>query len=150
MMDKNWYKFWGSAFLSGGSLGIYGDFLYSINQNRYGSGPLEALAGPTIGPLLELGLVQPLTAIKNRIEGKDTHLAAQTFQDLKGFVPGNNLWYTKAATEHLVMQQAMDWLSPGYLQTVKQRTAKEYGQDWWWRPGAGVPDRLPDFGATVR
>jgi hypothetical protein len=53
------------AFLQGGALGIYGDFLYGINQTRYGSGPIEALAGPTIGPLLELGLVQPLTAAKN-------------------------------------------------------------------------------------
>jgi hypothetical protein len=57
MLDKDWYKFWGQAFLQGGALGIYGDFLYGINQTRYGSGPIEALAGPTIGPLLELGLV---------------------------------------------------------------------------------------------
>jgi hypothetical protein len=52
--ERDWYKFWGQAFLQGGALGIYGDFLYGINQTRYGSGPIEALAGPTIGPLLEL------------------------------------------------------------------------------------------------
>jgi hypothetical protein len=34
----------------GGALGVYGDFLYSLNQTRYGTGPLELAAGPTIGP----------------------------------------------------------------------------------------------------
>jgi hypothetical protein len=145
MLDKDWYKFWGQAFLQGGALGIYGDFLYGINQTRYGSGPIEALAGPTIGPLLELGLVQPLNAAKNRIEGKDTHLAAQTIQDLKGFVPGGNIWYTKAAVDHLVWQRVMDALSPGYLANVRNRTMKDFGQDWWWRPGDASPDRAPDF-----
>lgn len=150
MMGKDWAKFWGSAFLSGGALGIYGDFLYSANQSRYGSGPLEALAGPTVGPLLELGLVQPTNAIRKRMEGKETHLGAQTFADLKGFIPGNNLWYTKAVTEHLVMQNIMEALSPGYLSSMKQRTSKEFGQDWWWRPGETSPDRLPNLGAMAR
>lgn len=149
MVDKDWYKFWGQAFLQGGALGIYGDFLYGINQTRYGSGPIEALSGPTIGPLLEMGLVQPLNAAKNRVEGKDTHLAAQMFQDLKGFVPGGNIWYTKAALDHLVWQRVAEALSPGYLSNVRNRTMKDYGQDWWWRPGEAGPERQPDFGKAI-
>lgn len=148
--DKDWMKYWGSAFLQGGALGIYGDFLYGINQTRYGSGPIEALSGPTIGPLLELGLVQPLTAAKGRMEGKETHLAAQTIQDLKGFVPGGNIWYTKAAMDHLVWQRVMDALSPGYLANIRSRTMRDYNQDWWWRPGATTPDRAPAFEKAVR
>jgi len=147
---KNAAKFWGSAFLQGGALGIYGDFLYSVNQTRYGSGPLEALAGPTLGPLLELGLVQPLTAAKNAIDGKETHLMAQTLQDMKGFVPGGNIWYTKAALDHMIWQQVFESLSPGYLDTMRRRTKKEYGQDWWWEPGEMAPERLPDFAGAVR
>jgi hypothetical protein len=150
MADENWWKFWPAAFLQGGALGIYGDFLYSVNQTRYGSGPLEALAGPTLGPLLELALVQPFTAAKKSMEGKETHLAAQTFQDLKGFVPGGNIWYAKAAMEHLVFQQVLDWLSPGYLFSMRQRTQREYGQDWWWAPGEASPDRAPDLERTIR
>jgi len=142
-------KFWPSAFLQGGALGIYGDFLYSVNSTRYGSGPLEVLAGPTIGPLLEMGLVQPLTAAKKAMEGKETHLAAQTLQDAKGFIPGNNLWFTKAATDHLIMQQVMEQLSPGYLNTIRSRTRKEYGQDWWWRPGELAPRRAPNLKAAI-
>ena len=142
-------KFWPAAFLQGGALGIYGDFLYSVNSTRYGSGPIEALAGPTLGPLIEMGLVQPLTAAKNAMEGKETHLAAQTLQDVKGFVPGGNIWYTKAALDHLIWQQAMEALSPGYLSNIRSRTAREYGQDWWWTPGEAAPDRAPNLNAAT-
>ena len=146
--ERAW-KFWPAAFLQGGALGIYGDFLYSVNQTRYGSGPLEALAGPTVGPLLEMGLVQPLTAAKKAMEGKETHLGAQTLQDAKGFVPGGNIWYAKAAIDHLIWQQAMEALSPGYLSNIRSKTAKEYGQDWWWTPGETLPDRAPNLGAAI-
>ena len=142
-------KFWPAAFLQGGALGIYGDFIYGASQTRYGSGPIEALSGPTLGPLMELGLVQPLQAARGAMEGKETHLAARTFQDLKGFIPGNNLWYTKAATDHLIMQQVMEQLSPGYMRSIRQRTQKEYGQSWWWEPGEMAPDRAPDIGAAA-
>lgn len=150
MNDKEWWKFWGAAFLQGGALGIYGDFLSSTNQTRYGTGPLEVLAGPTMGPLLELGLVQPMNAAKKRIEGKETHLAAQTLQDLKGFVPGNNIWYTKAALDHMIWQRVMEMLSPGYLATIRQKTMKEYGQEWYWRPGEMTPERAPDLGRAIK
>ena len=150
MTDENWHKFWGSAFLTGGALGFYGDFLYSVNQTRYGSGPIEAMAGPTAGPLLELALVQPLTAAKNAIEGKETHLAAQTLQDLKGFVPGGNAWYAKAALDHLIWQQVMEALSPGYLANIRRRTMREYGQDWWWGLGENAPSRPPALSEAIR
>jgi hypothetical protein len=68
--ERDWYKFWGQAFLQGGALGIYGDFLYGINQTRYGSGPLETMAGPTFGPLLELGISQPLNASRRARKGR--------------------------------------------------------------------------------
>jgi hypothetical protein len=149
MLGEDWYKFWGSAFIYGGALGFYGDFIYSANQTRYGSGPVESLAGPTIGPLLELALVQPLTAARRAIEGKETRLAAQTVQDLKGFVPFNNAWYAKAAIDHLVWQQVMEALSPGYLSSIRRRTMREYGQDWWWDVGETAPSRLPNFEEAI-
>ena len=149
MTDKKWWKFWGKAFLQGGAFGLYGDFLYNAASTRAGSGPIEALSGPTMGPLLELGLVQPLAAIAKQVEGKETHLAAQTLHDLKGYVPGGNLWYTKAAMDHLVWQRVLEMASPGYLAQIRQRTQRDFNQEWWWRPGEGTPDRGPDFGRAV-
>jgi len=156
MFDDDWMKFWASSFIAGGALGIYGDFLYSANQTRFGSGPVEALAGPTIGPLLELGLVQPLGAARSVLEGKKTgeqalrHLAAQTIGDAKGFLPGSNIWYTRAALDHLVMQQVLEALNPGYLSSTRSRTQREFGQDWWWAPGELSPDRAPDLERSIK
>lgn len=147
---KNAAKFWGAAFLQGGALGIYGDFLYSINQTRYGSGPLEAMAGPTLGPLLEMGLVQPLTAAKNAIDGKETHLLAQTLQDIKGFIPGGNIWYAKVALDHMIFQRAFEALSPGYLGNMRRKMQRDYNQDWWWNPGELSPRRAPNFEEALK
>jgi hypothetical protein len=150
MTDENWYKFWASAFVYGGALGFYADFLYSVNQTRYGSGPIEAMSGPTLGPLLELALVQPMNAAKRAIEGKETHLAAQTLTDLKGFVPGGNAWYAKAVLDHLIWQQVMEALSPGYLGNIRRRTRREYGQSWWWDLGETAPERAPRLEEALR
>jgi len=149
MFDRrDWYKFWGQAFLQGGALGIYGDFFYGITGSRYGTGAIEALSGPTLGPILSMGIVDPLKAIQASVEGKEQHLLAREIQSLKGFIPGNNLWYTKAAMEHLVWQRVMDNLSPGYLARMRRRHLRDFKQDWWWRPGEPVPRRTPELGVA--
>jgi hypothetical protein len=142
-------EFWGAAFLQGGALGIYGDFLYGAGHTRYGSGVLESVAGPTIGPLMEMGLVQPINALARAKDGKESHFFAQQAQDAKGFIPGGNVWYTKAAMDHLIFQQVFEALSPGYLSSIRQRTLKEYGQDWWWTPGDTTPSRPPNLTAVA-
>lgn len=143
-------NFWTSAFIQGGGAGIYGDFIYGAGHTRYGSGILETMSGPTLGPLLEMGLVQPIDAIAKAKEGKDTHFLAQEAQDLKGFIPGGNMWFTKAALDHMIFQQVFEALSPGYLSRMKTRTRREYGQGWWWEPGQMTPNRAPDLGSAAK
>ena len=104
---------------------------------------------PTAGPLLELFAVQPLNALKGAVEGKDTHFLAKEVQDLKGFFPGGNVWYAKAALDHLIWQNVMESLSPGYLQAIRSRTLREKGQDWWWQPGELTPERAPDLAKAI-
>lgn len=148
-LDMTTLNFWGKAFLQGGALGIYGDFFYSANQTRYGSGPIEALSGPTLGPLMELSAVQPLAAVRGAMEGEDTHFLAKTLGDVKGFIPFNNAWYLKGAMEHIVWHNVMESLSPGYLRNMRKRTKKEFNQEWYWEPGQFTPDRAPDLGAAA-
>lgn len=83
------------------------------------------------------------------MDGKPTHLLAQEMQGMKGFVPGSNIWYTKAALDHLIWQRVMEMVSPGYLRSIQQRTRKEFGQQWWWTPGEATPERAPDFASAV-
>lgn len=143
------WRFWAAAFLKGGTLGLYGDFLMSSDATtRMGSGPLEVLAGPTIGAAAGAvtAAVQAGNALK---DGRETHLGAKLLGIGKGFIPAQNLWYTRAATDHLIFQQAQEALSPGYLATMRARTAREYGQGWWWAPGEPLPDRAPDLAEAV-
>lgn len=143
------WRFWLASSIKGGSLGIYGDFLYSQSgTTRYGSGPLEVLAGPTIGSAATsvTALVQAGNAAA---EGKDTHLGAKLLNMGKGFVPFNNLWYTRAATDHIIFQNAQEQLSPGYLAHMRANSMRQFGQDWWWAPGDFTPERAPDMANSV-
>lgn len=143
------WKFWAAAFIKGGSLGIYGDFLFSQSgTTRYGTGPLEALAGPTLGSMGDL-LQFAAQSGSAAATGQETHFGAKALRLGKGFVPGGNLWYTKAALDHILFQNAQEALSPGYLSTMRGRSEAEYGNDWWWAPGEIAPDRAPDMGTAL-
>ncbi len=143
------WKFWMAAFIKGGSLGIYGDFLFSQNATtRYGSGPLEVLAGPAIGAAANT-VTALIKAGNAMVDGKDTHLAANVINITKGFIPAQNLWYTKAATDHIIFQNAQEYLSPGYLANMRARSMSNFKQDWWWAPGEFTPDRAPDMSNAI-
>jgi len=145
---ENW-KFGLQSFMKGGALGIYGDFLYGINQTRYGTGLLEVAAGPTVGSVLDVA-TSTLGAAQSAAEGKQTHLGAKMATIGKGFVPGGNLWYTKAATDHIIFQNIQEALSPGYLANMQAKSQRDYHQGWWWTPGESAPSRAPDFANVGR
>lgn len=142
---KDW-KFIAAAAMKGGSLGLYGDFLYSQSATtRYGTGPLEALAGPTIGAAADI-VKFGVQAANNAGTEKDSKSAAKALNIAKGFVPGQNFWMTKWATDHLIFQQAQEMLNPGYLQDMEDRTQKEFGQEWWLPPGNNMGQaRAPNW-----
>lgn len=148
-LNMNDPSFWGSAFLQGGALGIYGDFMYSVNQTRYGTGPLEVMAGPTIGTALD-AFTSTLNAAVKAANGEDTHLLAKYMTLLKGMVPGGNLWYTKAAFDHLIFNQIQELLSPGYLQSMDEKARATYGQEKWWPAASPTPERAPNLEAAIQ
>lgn len=109
----------------------------------------HAIAGPTIGPMLEVGVTGPLKEFESHLNGTNYNLGATLVRNLKGITPGSNVWYARAALDHLIWQQAMEAVSPGYLASVRQRTQRETGQGWWWNPGELAPERGPDLGAAI-
>ena len=58
----------------------------------------------------------------------------------KGLIPGANLWYAKAALDHMIFNQLQEYFSPGYLNKVEQRSRKEFNQTYWWRPQDVTPE----------
>lgn len=140
-------KFWLGAMLKGGSLGIYGDFLFS-NASQHGQSPTAALLGPSIGMLEEaLNLTQG--NLIEMAQGGDPQWQAEAIKFFKGITPGTNLWYTRAALDHLIFQRLQEHFSPGYLAKMKKRARKEFDQEYWWEPGKTAPRRAPDFGRAV-
>ncbi|TAI99804.1 hypothetical protein [Pectobacterium versatile] len=137
MVGEDAGKFWVGALLKGGGLGLYGDFFLS-DHTRYGGGALASMLGPVAGlvdDVIKLGQGIPL----NAVEGKPEQTAGDLVKLGKGLTPGANLWYAKAALDHMIFNQLQEYFSPGYLRKVEQRSKKEFNQTYWWRPQDVTP-----------
>lgn len=128
---------WMAAFLKGGSLGLYGDFLFSGATQNNQAGPIASLLGPVAG-LVEESFKLTQGNIVQALQGKDTNFGAEVVRFVKGNTPGANLWYAKAALDHIIFHQLQEYFSPGYLAQMQRRARKEFGQDYWWTPGTGI------------
>jgi len=144
-------KFWLRALAQGGGAGIVGDFLLTDPTENPGDSTANAIkniAGPTIGSAFDLVGKLGVENVYQAAHGKDTHLGAETLYFARGHLPYVNLWYAKAALDHAGLHALQENLSPGYLSKMQQRAMREWGQDMWWKPGTGLPDRAPDIGAA--
>jgi len=137
-------RFGAAAFLKGGSLGLYGDFLFS-DQTQGGQSALAALGGPIAGDIESIFKLKGTAA-----DGNVDSTGGNLVRLLKSHTPAANLWYTKAATDHMIFHQLQEYFSPGYMRRMRQRARKEFGQEFWWEPGEMTPDRGPSLGAAVR
>ncbi|HCJ3178648.1 TPA: hypothetical protein NRM86_000118 [Klebsiella pneumoniae] len=138
MVGKDAGKFWLGALLKGGGLGLYGDFLLS-DHTRYGGGALASMLGPVAGlvdDVVKLAQGIPL----NAVEGKPEQTGGDLVKLGKGLIPGANLWYAKAALDHMIFNQLQEYFSPGYLRKVEQRSKKQFNQTYWWRPQDVTPE----------
>lgn len=127
--------YWGAAMLQGGGWGIYGDFLQS-SQNRAGGGFATTLMGP---------VVDDAQGIANVVGAEDPRRSI--VREAKGFLPGNNLWYSRLAFDRMMADQIEEAVNPDIRAARRRmaRSAAEQGTAFWWSPGDGAPDRAPDF-----
>jgi hypothetical protein len=140
---------WMAAMLKGGSLGIYGDFVFSGATQHGNTGPIASLLGPVAG-LVEEAFNLTQGNIIQSLQGKDTKFGAEAVKFIRGNLPGANLWYTKAAMDHLIFHQMQEYFSPGYLATMQRRAQREFGQTYFWQPGTGLEGmRAPDFEKAI-
>ncbi len=123
-------KTWASAFVQGGAAGIYGDYLFS-QVNRFGSGPLETLVGPTIGTGADL--------VKLFLKARDASIGKLTGEDAKAplgdalnvtlnSTPYVNLFYIRPALDFLFLNSMKEAISPGYMKRQEKRRKTDYGQ----------------------
>ena len=124
-------KLLAAAMVQGGGLGIYGDFLFGEN-NRFGGGFVSSLAGPTAGSVDEVAKF-----LANRVRGEG-NAAAEAIRMGVNHTPLINLFYTRAALDHLVIHRMQEWANPGYLRRMEQRVKRENDQTFWLRPSEAV------------
>jgi len=119
-------KTFADAFVQGGGAGIYGDFIFG-EFNRYGQGPLETFAGPTIGTASDV------LKLYAKLRDGDPAGTAATRLVMQN-TPFLNLFYTRAAMDYLFIYGIMEHNSPGYLRRMERRLEREKGQEFFFPP----------------
>jgi hypothetical protein len=139
-------KFWFAAFMQGGGLGIFGDFLNS-GTNRFGGGFAETVAGPVAG-FVDDTLKLTVGNLYQAATGQDTNAAGELVKFTQRYLPGSSLWYSRLALERKVWDQLQLMTDPkarSKMRRAETRARREFGQEYWWGPGDSAPSRLPDI-----
>jgi hypothetical protein len=148
-VDMTTPKFWGRAMSQGGGLGFLGDML--LQDTTDDRSPMDTFGRSFLGP--SFGTVADLYALtKGNFDqnqaGKDMHLGAESLRFARGHLPLVNLWYAKAALDHMGLYALQENLSPGYLGRIEGKARKDWGQNYWWDPRSDEA-RAPDFSAVA-
>ena len=147
--DKFGRAFWGQAALTGGGLGIWGDFLFR-DANRFGGGLMSTVAGP----VAQFGSdVQKLTVgnVLKTANGQKTSVGPDLLNFVHNNMPGSNLWYARLILQNGIMdaiQRAVDPDAMAKWQRDQANYYRDYGQQYWWKRGNVAPSRAPDLSAA--
>ena len=104
----------------GGGLGIMGDLLFA--DAGFGRSASSVLAGPTLGKFDDFFKIYAAAA---RGKGSKREIAMQAINS----IPFNNLFYTRAALDQLILLQMQEELNPGYLRRMERNMKRTYGQE---------------------
>jgi len=136
----------GKVLIASGGLGMYGDFLFS-DKTEHENNAFAKVLGPGATALADAWDMFSSTQNEAIGEGstKEGTYSAKLLRFARNYaMPFSRVWYAKAAFNHLVYQQMMEKLVPGYNDRVRQRMAKR-NQSSWWPSGETLPERAPDL-----
>lgn len=143
--------FWGAAFMQGGGAGLFGDFLSSAVSRADRGFYMAMVGGPTAGLVDDFARLTGGN-IQGLAEGKDTNAGRELARFIQTNAPGTSLWYARLALDRLMWDRLHELLDPDHARRfarIEDRARKEFGQEFWWRPGRTAPDRAPAPGATI-
>ena len=145
----------GKLAMACGGFGMYGDLMFG-DKGDHKNGTLAKMLGPgatMIEDAVNLAKAAQHTAagtvdMADEEAGKPVpadKLGAQALQFAHSYTaPLTRLWYVKAAFNHVVYQQMMENMVPGYSQRVEQRMGQR-DQSNWWPTGQLTPQRAPSL-----
>lgn len=117
----------------GGAAGLMGDYIMA-DYNRSYRNFIEDLAGPAAS---DIGKAVKL--LKAGIAGELDENKMEAIRFAQRQVPGNNIWWAKAAYEHLLLDGFTEYLNPGYMLRTESRL-KGQGQQRLF-PSVGTPNQ---------
>lgn len=110
-----------AALAQGGGLGILGDILLN-DSSGFGRSATQTLAGPTFGTIDDIAKMYSA----GMRGGGSKRQAAMTGINA---IPFNNLFYTRAALDQMLLLQMQEDMNPGYLRRMERNMKKTYGQE---------------------
>ncbi len=137
------WEYWGAGLLRAGGLGIYGDFLFQ-GLSRAGG-----LASVLIGPVGGFGdriRARSLGSAQEGLEGKDMRLGREGVSTIREVMPGSTLWYLRLVKERWFLNQLQLAFDPDAGKVFERHMSmqkKNYGNEYWWKPGETAPRGLP-------
>jgi hypothetical protein len=135
-------RFWVEAILRGGGLGFYGDFLYA-EATQHDTSLIPAIGGPLATEAETAWNLTGAAAFK-AARGERTDEGAKLIRWGRSNVPFINMWYTKAAFDHLIWNELQEASSPGYLDRMTDKAQMTRGTTYWWNPHESMPQVPPD------
>ena len=146
-------KFWLQAIMTGGGLGIFADFMYQ-NTNRFGRDFGDTLAGVPIQFVSDVKKLTIDNIAAMLSEDQDPKFASDLLQFTRSYFPGSSLWYIRAAFERQVINQIDLLIDPiaakRRFRRQEQNLKKNFGQEYWWKPGEAAPRRSPNYGNIIQ
>jgi hypothetical protein len=142
-------SFWLKAAAMGGAGGMLGDQIKTFLQTKS-----TADAARTMTPTA--GLITDTAALfggnlNQAISGEKTNIGREGANFLRKYALPRT-FYTSLGVDRLgwdTLQRMWDPEAGGAFSRIEQRSRKDSGTQYWWRPGQSEPMRPPNLGAAV-
>lgn len=139
--------FIGKAFLSGGALSIWGDFLFT-GINEFGKGPQDIAGGPLFGLLgdtteLVLGDTFQFAEVVGGLSDKEfkSTTAARAVEYARRYTPGSSVWWARLALEREVFDRLQEVADPNAYKKQRRKVRnqeKTFGNKYYLEPGQSI------------
>jgi len=129
---------WLAAMAQGGGFGIYGDFMFG-EFNRYGMSVTQTFLGPTANLFDDIGSLYAKFRDGDDVAASAVRIIRNNMGILASFAPNRyiavpailtNMFYTRAALDHLFLYQLQENMNPGFLRRMEKRIMQERGQEF--------------------
>lgn len=140
-IKKNPGEYFTRMLMTGGGLGIFGDF-FLADHNRYGGSMTSTAMGPVAGLIENLYKLGPGQLMK-AVRGDKLDPGNQAIRMIKQYTPGSSIWYLRLAFERLIADRVANLVDPD-VQRRRNRLINSYlrdtQQEYWWKPGDISPN----------